>query len=484
MSNQASPVSDHARRTARRVAALMADADALLITAGAGMSFECVPPDDAGLRELQARFEAQGPSFRRMAQPCRFDECPGRAWGWYGHRQRWYRRMQPHDGYRILRAWAQVPPYGSFVVTTNIDRQFIAAGFTDWQVLERHGSLFCHQCTQPCSGDVWSAAEPSFAIDPETLQAAGELPRCPNCGALARPNVLMYDDTKWIDAARQAQQRRFDAWLGSVRGQRLLVIELGAGEGAASVRRVGEKLLERSQVALVRINPAATEADEPVHVLRLPALQAIRLIHESLPDRFGASSAAAPPPARPEIGPIETPIRLSIGSVTGVDLGRGLVSRLDLGRIGQKEDFAFLERLGEAQSGWVQVPACGGLEAPGFTMTARVLRSRDDQSPGTAGAVLVLLQAPDELAVATFGIGRRVDDAGTLWHILYSTADRPLAALDCPTPPWVAFRPAAGLEQHREVLPYLVEFGTVLARSYLPYLAFIDATQRRRSGGG
>jgi hypothetical protein len=41
MSIQTVPVSDQARRTARRVAALLSKADALLITAGAGMSVDC-----------------------------------------------------------------------------------------------------------------------------------------------------------------------------------------------------------------------------------------------------------------------------------------------------------------------------------------------------------------------------------------------------------------------------------------------------------
>jgi NAD-dependent SIR2 family protein deacetylase len=479
MNVEPTPVSDHARRTARRVATLLTEADALLITAGSGLSAECTAPDDAELQQCQASFVAQARGFRAMAQPYRFEEQPELAWGWYGHRQLWYRHLQPHDGYRILRAWAQALPHGCFVATTNIDGQFFAAGFTDWQVLERHGSVFRYQCTQPCCDDVWSAPEPGLTIDPETLRATGELPRCPHCGALARPNVLMYDDTRWLDAVRREQQRRFDAWLASVRGKRLVVIELGAGEGAASVRRLGDRMLERSRVSLVRINPTATEADEPLQVLRLPALAAIRLIHESLPDRFGGSRAATPLPPQRAIDPVTSPIRLSVGRVTGVDLGRGLVTALDICKLGKDEDFAFLERYGEAQSGWVQVPPCNGLEAPGYTMTARALRSPDDHEASTPGAVIVFVQAPDEQAVATFGIGRRMADGGTLWAILYSTTDRPLAALDCPAMPWVAFRPARGLDQHGEVMTYLAEFGIVLARSYLTYLAFIDATRRR-----
>jgi len=484
MTSHTAPVSDHARRTARRVAALLEKADALLITAGSGMSAECPPPDDPDLHELKALFEAHRFGPRKMAQPRWFDERPAVAWAWYGLRQHWYGRMQPHDGYRILRAWAQATPCGSFVVTTNIDEQFVRAGFTDYQVLERHGSLFRQQCSVPCSNATWDASEPRLVIDTASLAVTSELPSCPQCGAVARPNVLMYDDTRWNDAVRREQQRRYETWLASVRGKRLVVVEIGAGEGASSVRRIGERMLERSRVSLVRINPAATEADEPLHVLRLPALQAISLIHESLPGLFGAERAAHSPPPRPEIGPIEGKIRLSLPPVTAVDLGRGLVTTIDMHGLGQAEDMAFLERYGEAQSGWVPVPVCGGLEAQGYTMTARVLRSPDDDAAGTPGAAIVFVQAPDEQAVMTFGIGRRSADAASLWQLLYSTTDRPLAALDYPRVPWVARRPAAGLSQHAAVLPYLAQFERALVRAYLPYLAFIDAARSKGGGPG
>lgn len=231
-------------------------------------------------------------------------------------------------------------------------------------------------------------------------------------------------------------------------------------------------------MALVRINPTATEADEPLHVLRLPALAAIRLIHESLPSLFGGAQAAIARPALPKVEDPTSPIHLSVGTVTGVDMGRGIVRPLRMNGAGQAEDFAFLERYGEAQSGWVQVPTCGGLEAPGYTMTARVMTSTEDRS-STPGAAIVFVQAPDECAVATFGVGRRREDALALWKLLYSTTNRPLAVLDCPPEPWIAFRPAAALKDFPEVRSYLAKFAVVLARSYLYYLAFIEATAER-----
>ena len=400
------PVSDQARRTVRRVAALLSQADALLVTAGAGMSHDCSPPDDPGLQQTA-----------------------------------------PHDGYRLLRSWTRAMPCGSIVVTSNVDGQFHQAGFTDWQVVERHGSVHRYQCTTPCGG------------------------------AFARPNVLMYDDVTWLDTVRCERQRRFETWLASVRGKRIVVVECGAGEGAASVRRVGERLLERPRVSLVRINPTATDADEPTFVLRMPALQAIRLIHSSLPSLFGGADAARARPQRPRLKPISGTVHLALEPVTCVDMGTGLVTTFDVGDVGQDEDLEFLQRCAEAQSGWVQVPRCGGLDAPGYTMTARVTGARESDAGATPGAAIVFVQAPDGYAVMTFGIGRRADAAPFLWRLLYETADAPPAALDFPRVPWVARRPAAGLGKHSAVLPYLAQFERVLVRSYLAYLAFIDASR-------
>jgi NAD-dependent SIR2 family protein deacetylase len=483
MNTQSAPVSDQAHRTARRVAALLANADALLITAGAGMSLDCDPPDNPDLQYLQGLFDATGRTFRHRAQPAWFDTRPHAAWAWYGMRERIYKHTRPHDGYRILRAWAQAMPGGSFVATTNIDGLFFKAGFTDWQVVERHGSLNHYQCTVPCSDTIWDAQSPVLVIDSRSLEIQGELPACPLCGAVARPNVLMYDDVKWLDAERREQQLRFDAWLASVRGQRLVVIECGAGAGSASVHRIGERLLERPRVSLVRINPTATEADDPTYVLRLPALQAITLIHDSLPEAFGGERAARREHPRPELEPVTSTLHLPLEPVTCVDLGSGLVTSFDGSDIPYDEQLAFLKRYGEAQSGWVPVPPCLGLEAPGYKMTARVMSALDDQRGRTAGAAIVFVQAPDEQAVMTFGLGRRADNAPHLWQLLYSTTDTPLAALDYPRIPWVARRPAAGLRKNADVLPYLARFERVWVKSYLVYLAFIDATQKKNGGG-
>ena len=87
------------------------------------------------------------------------------------------------------------------------------------------------------------------------MRAAGRCPRCPDCGALARPNILMFGDGQWDDAHAAPRLHRHVEWLRGLRrdGARLAVVELGAGTALPTVRRQSE-LAAASSGALVRIN--------------------------------------------------------------------------------------------------------------------------------------------------------------------------------------------------------------------------------------
>lgn len=472
------PVSDQARRSVRRVAEEIAAADALLITAGAGMSVDSGLPDfrsRQGLWRAYPPLERLGVSFEQLAQPQWFADRPRMAWAWYGHRRRLYRDAVPHAGYRLLEGWSQGMPGGCFVVTSNVDGQFVAAGFGGFSLLEQHGSVHRWQCTLPCSAQVWDADGEDFEIDLEQLQVTGGLPTCPHCGALARPNVLMFNDGAWVDAVRREQQPRFDRWLEGVRGKSLVILEIGAGTAVPTIRRLGERLAQRARTRLVRINPAATEADEATHVLRLPALQALTLVHESLPEEMQRRVTSSRP-----IRPFQPPpegkrLRLKIGPLVHVDLGRGLVGAFDAEGIASADEHACTERYGEAQQGWVPLPTVRGLAAPGYTMTARIFRTPEYDAGRTPGVAITFVQDPDDMAVMTLGFARRESDAPFLWRLLYETACRPLAALEYPRAPWVVRRPDCDLSQHAAVLPALLEFERTLAWSWFRFMAFLDA---------
>ncbi|HTZ19810.1 MAG TPA: Sir2 family NAD-dependent protein deacetylase [Opitutaceae bacterium] len=242
-----------------RAAAAVAAAEALVICAGAGMGVDSGLPafrGNEGFWQAYPPAAKLGLSFADLANPACFDRDPARAWGFYGHRYELYRATAPHAGFAILHQWADRMPRGCFVFTSNVDGQFQKAGFTEDGMVECHGSLQHQQCVKPCCAATWPTPEGTqFTVDPATLQAQDELPRCPMCGGLARPNVLMFGDGAWNPGRTAAQQIKFRLWLRRLARGKLLVVEAGAGTAIPTVRQTAEQLAEAAGTPLIRINP-------------------------------------------------------------------------------------------------------------------------------------------------------------------------------------------------------------------------------------
>lgn len=87
------------------------------------------------------------------------------------------------------------------------------------------------------------------------MRARPPLPSCPSCGALARPNILMFGDADWIPDRTAEQLLAHRTWLRELRTahRRLTVVEVGAGTAVPTVRREAE-LASATSGALVRIN--------------------------------------------------------------------------------------------------------------------------------------------------------------------------------------------------------------------------------------
>lgn len=229
----------------------LAEADGLLVTAGAGMGVDSGLPDFRGNEGFWRAYPALGSAgidFFEAACPEHFERQPAQAWGFYGHRLSLYRRTLPHQGFAALRAYGQTLPHGIFVFTSNVDGQFQKAGFDPARICEIHGSIHNLQCLKPCCSDVWTAEGFEPEVDEAACLMRSPLPSCPRCGGLARPNILMFGDWGWEEAPTLAQQRRMLAWRQKV--GRLLVIEIGAGVHVPTVRRFGESL----GAPLIRIN--------------------------------------------------------------------------------------------------------------------------------------------------------------------------------------------------------------------------------------
>ncbi len=261
-----------------RAAALMRDADGLLVAAGAGMGVDSGLPDfrgTAGFWRAYPPLARLQLAFHEMACPDTFESDPRLAWGFYGHRLALYRATTPHAGFGILRALAARMAHGSFVFTSNVDGQFQRAGFAQASVLECHGSIHHLQCTRPCCEAIWPADEFAPELDMAACRLLSALPACPRCGALARPNILMFNDGAWLAQRSEDQYARFSRWRAQV--GRLAVIELGAGVDIPSVRRMAES----QGVPIVRINPREAAVRKGI-ALEMGALQALGLLADAL----------------------------------------------------------------------------------------------------------------------------------------------------------------------------------------------------------
>lgn len=244
---------DQAMQDACMAAAeLISLADGIVITAGAGMGIDSGLPDFRGNEGFWRAYPAlgtKGVRFTDIANPKAFRTDPATAWGFYGHRLRLYRSTNPHAGFAALLDLANRMPEGAFVFTSNVDGQFQKAGFNPVRVAECHGTIHALQCMGSCVHAPWPATDFNPEVDAGSGKLTTDLPLCPGCGGLARPNILMFGDGDWESTQSDAQLARMHAWLARL--QRPVVIELGAGTAIPSVRVFGESI----GCPLIRINP-------------------------------------------------------------------------------------------------------------------------------------------------------------------------------------------------------------------------------------
>ena len=254
--------SDFAARCAL-AAQLIDAADSLIIAAGAGMGVDSGLPDFRGTAGFWQAYPALGRAklrFEQIASPETFSSDPALAWGFYGHRLALYRATQPHAGYAALKALIDSMPRGGFVFTSNVDGQFQRAGFGEREVVECHGSIHHLQCHARCTDAIWPADNFVPTIDETACRLTSEPPRCPDCGALARPAILMFSDWDWAEGRTRIQAARFTTWRRGV--ERPVVIELGAGSAIPTVREFSH----RQHCPLIRINPTEWQVPPGPHV--------------------------------------------------------------------------------------------------------------------------------------------------------------------------------------------------------------------------
>lgn len=269
----------------QRAAKAIAAAETIFITAGAGIGVDSGLPDfrgNQGFWKIHPNYLKDGLTFADLANPQWFDRNPSMAWGFYGYRYQLYTDTLPHAGFQILSKWQNQAPKPGFVMTSNVDGHFQKSGFAANRVYECHGSIYYLQCTDDCRGRIWRLNSLEFEIDTINLLATGPLPLCPDCGKVARPNILMFGDWYWLSDRSDSQYESLLGWQDAVSGSKIVTIEIGAGSSVGGIRHYSENMPGQ----LIRINPRESEGPEGTISIEQPALTALKAIDDVLTNKM------------------------------------------------------------------------------------------------------------------------------------------------------------------------------------------------------
>lgn len=259
------------------------NADAILITAGAGMGVDSGLPDFRGNDGFWREYpplKDLGLEFHDIANPKWFTTDSRMAWGFYGHRLNLYRTTQPHEGFKILKSLSEYTRDNYFIFTSNVDGQFQKAGFEESKIMEVHGSIHHNQCSENCTNDIWSNKEIQITVNPKTFLASEPLPKCQNCGELARPNIMMFGDWGFNEQRAFSQRAKLQSWLRkNVEDKiQIVIIEIGAGKDVATVRNFSDDIMNQYNARLIRINPRDYDGEEGTIAIPLGAQEALEKI--------------------------------------------------------------------------------------------------------------------------------------------------------------------------------------------------------------
>jgi NAD-dependent SIR2 family protein deacetylase len=250
-----------------QAAQVIADADAVLIGAGAGMSAAAGLDyaDEATFAERYPGMLQYGArnQYQLMGYPFS-DEAL--KWGYLAVGLDHVFHAGQTQVYQDLLGVVGDRDY--FVMTSNVDRYFHKNGFADDRIYTPQGDYEALQCINRCHDGTWDAKPAVAAMLPhinrstQLVEDRRTLPVCPRCGGPVFMNVRGGD---WfIDQPYQLQAEALTNWLSEVEGKKLAVIEVGAGFNTPGVIRVPLQTVGSrfENASFIRINRDHAEGPE------------------------------------------------------------------------------------------------------------------------------------------------------------------------------------------------------------------------------
>lgn len=242
----------------QRALSAIDQADYLLIGGGAGLS------DAAGLKYTGERFTS---NFALFIEKYGFtDLYTSSFYPFQTQEERWaywakHISLNRYDTpatalYRDLFRLAQGKDY--FVVTTNVEHQFIKAGFPEEKVFQVQGDYGLLQCERGCHDTLYDNETQVAAMIEQMVDCrvpTALVPKCPVCGGEMdvnlRCNEFFVEDARWHES-----ERRFAQFLKHSEGKRVVYFELGVGFNTPGIIRFPFERLtyQNPDSTLIRVN--------------------------------------------------------------------------------------------------------------------------------------------------------------------------------------------------------------------------------------
>ena len=214
-----------------RLKAALQDCDAVVIGAGSGLSTA------AGFTYTGERFEKYFSDFAAKYgikdmysggfYPFATPEEHWAYWSRYIYINRYMDAPKPV--YDAILKLVQDKDY--FVITTNVDHCFQKVGFDKKRLFYTQGDYGLFQCSEPCCQETFEneAVISEMVMQQENMKIPTELlPTCPHCGKPMTMN-LRCDDTFVEDEGWHRAAERYENFLRTREGQKILFLELGVG---------------------------------------------------------------------------------------------------------------------------------------------------------------------------------------------------------------------------------------------------------------
>ncbi|CAI5758973.1 unnamed protein product [Candida verbasci] len=225
----------------------------IIALVGAGLSVS------SGLPTYRGTSSAGAPLWKNfnmidLATPDSFYIDPGLVWQFYHYRRYKALNASPNDGHYTLSKLSKLSNVNFLTITQNVDGLNLRSGHKKSKLIEIHGSLFGTKCTNfTCN----FKENENFKMpmtealdtpeDDDRVRAIDEkdLPRCPVCQGLLRPDVLWFGESLSLN-----KMNKIDNFIEAKDGVDLILVIGTSGTVYPAISYVDRVVLKGGKVAI------------------------------------------------------------------------------------------------------------------------------------------------------------------------------------------------------------------------------------------